>query len=489
MANLSKDIQCASSDTQPTMLDRTDFASWQQRIRLRNKKGTHLGPECPRIYSDLSLEEKDRCKRHLGQCKDAPRRVRINQRKSRVTARTEGPNYNQLYAYLKQHETHANENKMTLERFSHHTVNPLALMSNVSNQQRYSPSSSTSSSTHVPQHLADNAHLDSSLSPMKNLIENLTNTLALLTQSYKTLLPQTNNQLRTSSNTTNQATIQDGRVVVQNVQGWPNREQLLFLAGGQDNAIDDDVDEQPAPMTQTMFMANLLSADPVTDEAEPSYDSDILSETALYNGHKIIKDNHIPVIVHNTEDTLEIAEITKRKINDKMKDPECVTHKVKIAPHDYSKENFLATFTPQKQLNPEQIFWSQDLIKLKSEALKEQTTGSRPIKALTVYPPNAPATLAPRVVQIVLWYLDSGCSKHMTEDRSRLTNFVKKFIGTVKFGNDHFGAIMGYGDYVIGDSVIYRVYYVKGLGHNLFSVGQFCDYDLKVAFRKHSCYV
>nr|GEW99677.1 retrovirus-related Pol polyprotein from transposon TNT 1-94 [Tanacetum cinerariifolium] len=60
------------------------------------------------------------------------------------------------------------------------------------------------------------------------------------------------------------------------------------------------------------------------------------------------------------------------------------------------------------------------------------------------------------VVQIVLWYLDSGCSKHMTVDHSRLMNFVKKFIGTVRFGNDHFGAIMGYGDYVIGDSVISR---------------------------------
>ncbi|GJU33161.1 retrovirus-related pol polyprotein from transposon TNT 1-94 [Tanacetum coccineum] len=82
--------------------------------------------------------------------------------------------------------------------------------------------------------------------------------------------------------------------------------------------------------------------------------------------------------------------------------------------------------------------------------------------------------------------LDSGCSKHMTGDRSWLRNFVKKFIGTVRFGNDHFGTIMGYGDYVIGDSVISRVYYVEGLGHNLFSVKQFCDSDLEVAFRKHS---
>nr|GFA23430.1 retrovirus-related Pol polyprotein from transposon TNT 1-94 [Tanacetum cinerariifolium] len=93
------------------------------------------------------------------------------------------------------------------------------------------------------------------------------------------------------------------------------------------------------------------------------------------------------------------------------------------------------------------------------------------------------------VVQIVLWYLDSGCSKHTTGDRSWLMNFVKKFIGTVRFGNDYFGAIMGYEDYVIGNSVISKVYYVEGLGHNLFSIGQLCDSDLEVAFRKHSCYV
>ncbi|GKE51072.1 retrovirus-related pol polyprotein from transposon TNT 1-94 [Tanacetum coccineum] len=134
-------------------------------------------------------------------------------------------NYDQLYAYLKQHEAHANENKMMLDRFTQHTVDPFALMSNVSHQQYYSQSSTTSPSTYVPPHFADNTSLDLGLSPTDNLIENLTNTLALLTQSYKTYLPQTNNQLRTSSNTRNQATIQDGRVVVQNVQGRQNRGQ------------------------------------------------------------------------------------------------------------------------------------------------------------------------------------------------------------------------------------------------------------------------
>nr|GEU28843.1 integrase, catalytic region, zinc finger, CCHC-type, peptidase aspartic, catalytic [Tanacetum cinerariifolium] len=61
------------------------------------------------------------------------------------------------------------------------------------------------------------------------------------------------------------------------------------------------------------------------------------------------------------------------------------------------------------------------------------------------------------VVQIVLWYLDFGCSKHMTRDRSQLTNFVNKFLGTVKIENDHVAKIMGYGDYQIRNVTISRV--------------------------------
>ncbi|GJR47301.1 retrovirus-related pol polyprotein from transposon TNT 1-94 [Tanacetum coccineum] len=94
-----------------------------------------------------------------------------------------------------------------------------------------------------------------------------------------------------------------------------------------------------------------------------------------------------------------------------------------------------------------------------------------------------------KVVQIVLWYLDSGCSKHMTGDRSQLTNFISKFLGTVKFENDQVAKIMGYGDYQIGNVTISRVYYVEGLGHNLFFVGQFCDSNLEVAFRQHTCFI
>ncbi|GKE18825.1 hypothetical protein Tco_1426402 [Tanacetum coccineum] len=90
---------------------------------------------------------------------------------------------------------------------------------------------------------------------------------------------------------------------------------------------------------------------------------------------------------------------------------------------------------------------------------------------------------------IVLWYLDSGCSKRMTGNHSQLMNFVSKFLGTVRFENDQIARIMGYGDCHLGNVIISRVYYVEGLGHNLFSVGQFCDADLEVAFRKNTCFI
>nr|GEU32673.1 retrovirus-related Pol polyprotein from transposon TNT 1-94 [Tanacetum cinerariifolium] len=64
-----------------------------------------------------------------------------------------------------------------------------------------------------------------------------------------------------------------------------------------------------------------------------------------------------------------------------------------------------------------------------------------------------------------------------------------KFMGTVRFENDHVDAILGFGDLQWGNILITRVYFVKGLGHNLFSIGQFCDSDLKVAFRRNACFV
>ncbi|GJV00976.1 integrase, catalytic region, zinc finger, CCHC-type containing protein [Tanacetum coccineum] len=77
----------------------------------------------------------------------------------------------------------------------------------------------------------------------------------------------------------------------------------------------------------------------------------------------------------------------------------------------------------------------------------------------------------------------------MTGNRSQLMNFVSKFLGTVRFENDQIARIMGYDEYQLGNVIISRVYYVVGLGHNLFFVGQFFDADLEVAFRKNTCFI
>nr|GEY32658.1 integrase, catalytic region, zinc finger, CCHC-type, peptidase aspartic, catalytic [Tanacetum cinerariifolium] len=120
------------------------------------------------------------------------------------------------------------------------------------------------------------------------------------------------------------------------------------------------------------------------------------------------------------------------------------------------------------------------------------------IATTTIVPPREPILIVNStdkpVVTLVYSRKPKNANKkvpslHMTGDRSQLVNFVQKFLGTVKFGNDHVAKIMGYGDYQIGNVTISRVYYVEGLGHNLFSVGQFCDSDLEVAFRQHTCFI
>nr|GFB78426.1 integrase, catalytic region, zinc finger, CCHC-type, peptidase aspartic, catalytic [Tanacetum cinerariifolium] len=94
-----------------------------------------------------------------------------------------------------------------------------------------------------------------------------------------------------------------------------------------------------------------------------------------------------------------------------------------------------------------------------------------------------------QVIQICLWFVDSGYSKHMTGNLKLLINFFWNFMGTVRFENDHVAAILGFGDLQWGNILITRVYFVEGLGHNLFLVGQFCVSDLEVAFRRNACFV
>nr|GEX70070.1 hypothetical protein [Tanacetum cinerariifolium] len=384
MANISEDIRCAGSDTRPPMLDTTDFASWQQRIHLY--------------------------------CQGKENEVNI------LKSIDEGPFQMGMFREtLAEGEESAFHLGLLFRMFRVDRIEARGTMHRVKVQL---------------------------------VMEELITELGMQIQVKQ-------GRLSATTATENEVALDE--------------EQLLFIAGGQDNVVDEDMDEQlvqdlalnvdnvfqadnydafdfdvnEAHTAQPMFMANLSSADLVYDEAGPSYDLDILSENkvaigcknplyltcvqqvqpTLYNGHEIIKTNHVSAIVHNSEVTLEIAEITMKKINDKMKDPECVQNKVKIAPHDYSKENYLANFTPQKQLTPEQIFWSKDLLKMKEEALEEQTIASRPIKALTVYPPNTP-------VMLVIGITEGERGFEQTKEC-----YLTKFISFFKTLKDYFEGI------------------------------------------------
>ncbi|GJT46060.1 hypothetical protein Tco_0954775, partial [Tanacetum coccineum] len=115
-------------------------------------------------------------------------------------------------------------------------------------------------------------------------------------------------------------------------------------------------------------------------------------QPALYNGHVLGMTNHARPLMHDSEDTREIAEIIRKRLMLKMQSPLYVENKVRIASPDYSKENLLATFTPQRNLTPEQIFWSID----DNDRKKAETSVPKPLSALTVYPPNTPVKLVPR---------------------------------------------------------------------------------------------
>ncbi|GJX36596.1 hypothetical protein Tco_0248153 [Tanacetum coccineum] len=122
------------------------------------------------------------------------------------------------------------------------------------------------------------------------------------------------------------------------------------------------------------------------------------AQPALYDGEELLKTHHVPVNVPSSEEELELAEATRNKLHVKMNDSACVEKRVNITPPNYSKENFMATFTPQTQLTPEQVFWSLDLAKRKAEELKANAPPLPVLPPATVYPPNTPVHLVPRTL-------------------------------------------------------------------------------------------
>ena len=85
------------------------------------------------------------------------------------------------------------------------------------------------------------------------------------------------------------------------------------------------------------------------------------------------------------------------------------------------------------------------------------------------------------------WYVDSGCSRHITGTLELLSSYVNKEGSSVTFGGNQKGKIKGYGMIVKGEITVNQMYYVDGLKHNLISVSQLCDNGMDVMFKIKYC--
>ncbi|GJZ93511.1 retrovirus-related pol polyprotein from transposon TNT 1-94 [Tanacetum coccineum] len=304
-----------------------------------------------------------------------------------------------------------------------------------------------------------------------------------------------------------------------------DEEQLLFIAGGQDNVVDEDVDEplvqdlvlnvnnvfqadecdtfdsdvDEAPTAHTMFMVNLSSAYHVYDEAGLSYDSDILSEVHDHDNYQDTVCEHHEV--HEMHDDVQPNFIVDSDA-DYMGDSNMILYDQLGVLSGVNSCNDASGSKPRSNTKKNRISLAKSVNKKKVEehprtnqsSLKKLNRIDSSISFKRAYKAVPASIPTPTKNQAIDASMQSAIAYANQQDPnkhwgSNFPNSPSSFVFKCRFGNDHFGAIMGYGDYVIGDSVISKVYYVEGLGHNLFSVGQFYDSDLEVAFKKHSCYV
>ncbi|GJS98712.1 hypothetical protein Tco_0819882 [Tanacetum coccineum] len=290
MANLSEDIQCAGSDTRPPMLDRTDFASWQQRIRLYcrgkengvnilksidegpfqmgtfretllegNEGALHLGPERPRVYSDLSPEDKDRYNADI-----------------RATNILLQGLPKDIYSLI---------NRYTDAKDIWDNVKMLLKGSELTKEDR--ESQLYDDFEHFRQHKGETIHdyyvwFAKLINDMRNIKMSMSRML-LNSKFVNNMFPEWGIAgYEGALNRVGNANPGQARQVkcynynAQEKRVALDEEQLLFLVADNCDAFDFDVDE--APTAYTMFMANLSSVDHVYDEADPSYDTNILSE-------------------------------------------------------------------------------------------------------------------------------------------------------------------------------------------------------------------
>ncbi|GJR03315.1 retrovirus-related pol polyprotein from transposon TNT 1-94 [Tanacetum coccineum] len=217
-------------------------------------------------------------------------------------------------------------------------------------------------------------------------------------------------------------------------------------------------------------------------------------EPKLYDGN-VIK-NTSAIVIPDSEETLMLAEESRSKMLLKQKDPMMLEKKVNTTPVDYVvlnqlSQDFETRFVPQTELSAEQAFWSQNSVNS-----SDPTPSSRPTKVEV--PKELPKVSMVNTSLKKLKHHLAGFDV-VVKERTTTTTITEGSVSEARELGWSTRARMllrmniyldnAAVDNVIGNVTISRVYYVEGLRHNLFSVGQFYDLNLEVAFRQYTCFI
>ncbi|GJS29170.1 retrovirus-related pol polyprotein from transposon TNT 1-94 [Tanacetum coccineum] len=237
--SLAENVIVVGADNRPPMLDKTNYSSWASRMLLYIKGKEH-GKLLVDSVLNKPLKDEEKIRESVdikatnivlqGLPQDIYKLVNHNEHAKQIWDRVKlliqakdmhSANFDHLHAHLRQHEAHANEVRLARQWYpdqialvanSPSCLNPTQYYPHLSpaTQQYYSPP--------APQQL-DSGLVVSPFNPSDDPITSLNKAMAFLSTTFASRYLPTNNQPRTSSNPRNQATIQDGRVTVQTVQG------------------------------------------------------------------------------------------------------------------------------------------------------------------------------------------------------------------------------------------------------------------------------
>nr|GEU61009.1 retrovirus-related Pol polyprotein from transposon TNT 1-94 [Tanacetum cinerariifolium] len=297
-----------------------------------------------------------------------------------------------------------------------------------------------------------------------------------------------------------------------------------------------NVDQLHAYLGQHEFHANEKGDDPIdaTNHMMSFWTAVVTSRYPPTNNHVIQKTNAI--VICDSKETLMLAEESCSKMLLKQKNLMMSENKVNTKPVDYAAlnqllQNFETRFVPQTKLSAKQVFWSQNYVNSEEPNLSTRPTqvevakellmekvlvittlqdtlrklkGKAVVDEAVILHPIYPKLLKINIAPLAPKLRNNRTArydylKHTQQETATLREIVKherslnplntSLDYAFKFGNDHVGKIMGYGDYQIRNVTISRVYFIEGRGHNLFFVGQFCDSDLEVAFCQYTYFI